>query len=107
MGTARHLATAATIISLGLAGCTSTPNPDADTGLPPPVDCGAAALQGKSGQPVSGQTAASLRIGGEPVQSRGLVRVVAPGQAVTMDFNPNRLTIETDTRGNLVRAICT
>lgn len=101
----RLLATAAAALSLGLAACTSTSNPD--TGLPPPADCGAAALQGKTGQIVTGQGAADLRVGGEPAQSRGLVRVVAPGQAVTMDFNPNRLTIETDARGNLVRAQCT
>jgi hypothetical protein len=98
-----YLAAGTIVASLMLAGCTAS----VGGGTTPPADCGAAALQGKIGQPVTGQTAADVRVGGEPVQSRGNVRVVAPGQAVTMDFNPERLTIETDAQGNLVRAQCT
>lgn len=100
----RHMMMAGSaLIGLALAGCTAT----AGGGTVQPSDCGAAALQGKIGQPVTGQTATDVRIGGEPIQSRGNVRVVAPGQAVTMDFNPERLTIDTDEAGNLVRAQCT
>jgi hypothetical protein len=43
---------------------------------------------------------------GVPVQSQGLVRVIAPGQAVTQDYRENRLNLETDASGNLVRANC-
>lgn len=99
----RLLAAGTLFAGLALAGCTVS----AGGGSTPPADCGAAALAGKTGQPVTGQTAADLRIGGEPVQSRGNVRVLAPGQPATMDFRPDRLTIETDANGNLVRAQCT
>lgn len=99
----RLFAAGALVAGLALAGCTVSAGGD----TPPPADCGAAALAGKTGQPVTGQTAADLRVGGEPVQSQGHVRVLAPGQPATMDFRPDRLTIETDTSGNLVRAQCT
>lgn len=100
------LLTIPTILSgLILSGCAAI-GASPDTGLPPPPDCGALALQDRVGQPVTGQSAEDLLVGGEPVATRGLVRVVAPGQAITMDFNPERLTIETDEAGNLVRAQC-
>lgn len=100
-----HLFTAGALVAgLALAGCTVSAGGGTTT---PPADCGAAALAGKTGQPVTGQTAADLRVGGEPVQSQGNVRVLAPGQPATMDFRPDRLTIETDANGNLARAQCT
>lgn len=98
----RLLAAGTLVAGLALSGCTAT----AGGGTTPSADCGAAALAGKTGQPVAGQTAADLTVGGEPVQSRGTVRVVAPGQPVTMDFREDRLTIETDASGNLVSARC-
>ena len=102
----RLLAAGTLFAGLALAGCTVSGG-SGTTPPAPPADCGAAALAGKTGQPVAGQTAADLTVGGEPVQSRGNVRVVAPGQPVTMDFRPDRLTIETDASGNLVSAQCT
>lgn len=93
------------LAALVLAGCTST-GAEPDRGMPPPIDCGAAALQDRVGQQVTGSTAADVRIDGVPVQSRGSVRVIAPGQAVTMDFNAERLNLETDSTGRLVRAHC-
>lgn len=99
----RLLAAGVLTASFALAGCTVSAGGGT---TPPPADCGAAALQGKTGQPVSGQTATDLTVGGESVQSRGTVRVVAPGQPVTMDFREDRLTIETDASGNLVSARC-
>lgn len=104
MFTMRILAAGAAIFALGAAGCTSA---GAGSATPsPPADCGAAALQDRIGQPVTGTTAADLRIGGEPVASRGTVRVVGPGQAMTMDYREDRLTIETDADGNLATARC-
>lgn len=91
--------------TFGLAGCASY-NPNADTGMPPPVDCGAASLQDKVGQPVIGSTASDLRVGGQPVRTAGTVRVVRQGQPMTMDFRVDRLTIETDANANLVSARC-
>lgn len=92
------------VLGVGVAGCTGA---GAGARPPAPDDCGAAALQERIGQPVAGRTAEDARVGGEPVASRGNVRVVAPGEAVTMDFNPNRLTIETNAEGQLARAQCT
>jgi hypothetical protein len=90
--------------TLALAGCTNAARPTVPPA--PPADCGAAALQGSIGQRVTGTTAADVRVGGVPVQSQGLVRVIAPGQAVTQDYRENRLNLETDASGNLVRANC-
>lgn len=100
----KTLAAGAIVTSLALAGCTAT---GGATGPEQPAnDCGAAALQDKIGQPVTGTTAADVRVGGEPVQSLGSVRVVGPNDQMTMDFREDRLTIETDAAGNLVSARC-
>ncbi|GGA65608.1 I78 family peptidase inhibitor [Pelagibacterium lentulum] len=90
--------------AIALTGCTAT---GADPAQPaPPADCGAAALQSMVGEPVAGTTAENVTVGGEPVQSLGNVRVVGPDDAMTMDFNTERLTIETDEQGNLATARC-
>ncbi|HCO54703.1 MAG TPA: hypothetical protein DIT93_06760 [Pelagibacterium sp.] len=91
--------------SIILAGCSTTVTPP-DTSMPPPLDCGAQALSGKIGQPVIGSTAQDVRIDGQAVNSAGTVRVIAPGMAVTQDFRPDRLNLEVDDSGNLVRAYC-
>ena len=91
------------LAGMTLAGCSATgagPTP------PPTADCGAAALQDRIGEPVTGETAADVRVGGEPVQSLGNVRVVAPGEVVTMEFSAERLTLETDEAGNMAAARC-
>ncbi|WP_421950331.1 I78 family peptidase inhibitor [Pelagibacterium sp.] len=96
------LAIAAT---LALAACSSTTTPP-DTSMPPPVDCGAQALAGMTGQPVIGSTAQDVRVGGQAINAAGTVRVITPGMAVTQDFRPDRLNLEVDASGNLVRAYC-
>ncbi len=75
--------------------------------LPPPVtpapdpglegNCGAAGIQGMVGQPVSA-------LGG--MSFPGPVRVIRPGDAVTMDFIPNRLNVELDARERITRLFC-
>jgi len=45
----------------------------------------------------------------EAMQRTGasIVRQIAPGQGVTMDYRQNRVTVETDPRtGKIVRAAC-
>ncbi|UYQ70465.1 I78 family peptidase inhibitor [Pelagibacterium flavum] len=91
--------------SIALAGCSTTVTPP-DTSMPPPVDCGAQALAGKTGESVIGSTAQDVRVGGEPINAPGTVRVITPGMAVTQDFRPDRLNLEVDAAGNLVRAYC-
>ena len=36
----------------------------------------------------------------------GPVRVIGPNQAVTMDFNPERINLETDAVGIITRVFC-
>lgn len=86
-----------------LAACTDNLTVDRS---PPPSDCGAAPLQSKLGLPVTGSTAADVRVGGAPIQSKGDVRVIAPGQPVIQNYSDARLNLETDGRGNLKRATC-
>ncbi len=99
------LAGFALVSALALAGCSSTTNPP-DTSMPPPVDCGAQALSGKTGQSVVGSTAQDVRVGGESIAVPGSIRVITPGMAVTQDFRADRLNLEVDASGNLVRAYC-
>ena len=87
-----------------LAGCTNTTRPASS--LPALADCGAADLQSKIGQPVGGSTATDATVGGVLVQSRGDVRVIAPGQAVIQNYSEHRLNLETDKSGELLRATC-
>jgi hypothetical protein len=90
--------------ALVLSGCSSAAQPV--TELPPPEDCGASLLQDKLGQPVSGSSATDATVSGVLVRSKGDVRVIAPGQAVTQDHSEARLNLETDAFGNLVKASC-
>lgn len=71
-----------------------------------PDECGAGPLQSRIGEPVTGTTADDLHIGGEPVTTAKMVRVVKQGQPMTMDFHADRLTIEVDDDGNLLSARC-
>ena len=91
-------------VALVISGCTNTASPVAQQ--PPPADCGASLLQDKVGEPVAGSSAADATVGGVPVQSKGDVRVIAPGQAVIQNYSESRLNLETDGSGNLVRATC-
>jgi starvation-inducible outer membrane lipoprotein len=103
--TSHALGSLALAASFALAACSSTTTPPS-TSMPPPIDCGAQALAGKTGQSVIGSTAQDVRVGGEAINTAGTVRVITPGMAVTQDFRPDRLNLEVDAAGNLVRAYC-
>lgn len=60
-------------------------------------DCGAADLQDLVGQPES--VLQTMRFAGP-------VRVIHPGQAVTMDFSPARLNIIIDEQGKIAEVRC-
>ena len=74
---------------------------------PPPVEpmpplpgadaCGASGLQGLVGQPES--VLQTMRFS-QPL------RIIRPGMAVTMDYSPNRLNIELDAAGTIIRVHC-
>lgn len=95
---------AALAIATVLAGCSNTTPPAAQ--LPPSADCGASELQDQLGQPVTGASASDAAVDGVPVRSKGDMRVIAPGQAVIQNYSEDRLNLETDASGNLVRASC-
>ncbi|MBH1974091.1 MAG: hypothetical protein I8H94_03340 [Rhodobacteraceae bacterium] len=87
---------AVVLLPLVLAACVAaTPAP-----APGPVDlssCSSDAVQSLIGSNIAS------------VDTRPLaktVRIIPPNTAVTMDYNPQRLNIETDARGVIVRMTC-
>lgn len=88
-------ATLAALAFLGLSACLPVAEP-----LPEPEplpQCGAEGLQGLVGQPEA--VLATMRFA-------QAVRIIRPGMAVTMDYNPNRLNIEVDSFGMISRVSC-
>ncbi len=92
------------VSSLALGGC-AAPKAAPDTSMPPPVGCGAEALAGQTGERVTG-TSINAQVGGDSVRSRGIVRIIRPGDVVTQDYNENRLNLELDGADRLARAYC-
>lgn len=94
------------IAALGLAGLASgcvavfpVPLPKGPSATPADTDgrCGAAGLQGLIGQRES--VLAALRL-------RQPMRVIHPGQAVTMDYSAERLNIQIDKAGRIAAVTC-
>lgn len=82
----------------------STPSP-APAPAPAPVpagECNAAPAQFAVGQAVSAQleNEARIRSGSQTV------RVLRPGQMVTMEFNGKRLNLDVDASGRILRVRC-
>lgn len=89
------------LAALAAAGCT-TAGADADTPPPPSGECkaeAAAALVGRAASPELGSEA--LRLTG----ARGL-RWIRPGDAVTMDYRPDRLNVKLDDSGRVEGFSC-
>lgn len=63
----------------------------------PTDSCGAVRLQGLVGQPAEVL---------ETIRFTQPVRLVRPGEAVTMDFSPHRLTVEANEADRIVRLAC-
>lgn len=91
--------------ALALGGCTATMSEPGqavpESNAVPPVACDAAraeAYVGRNGAAVAeeARTAAGART----------MRVIAPGQAVTQDYRTDRLNIEADSGGVVVRVSC-
>jgi hypothetical protein len=70
------------------------------------ADCGASEVKKLIGHPVTGKSTSDVRISNNPVRSKGEVRVIAPGQAVIQNYSEDRLNLETDSAGRLIRASC-
>lgn len=59
--------------------------------------CGASALQHLVGEPSAAAEGAS---------APGSVRIIRPGEAVTMDYRADRLNFELDARDRITRVYC-
>lgn len=79
------------VLAALLQGCTLAP----PVPMPPVGSCGAAGLQGLVGSPV-----ALLPANGP----WGALRVIRPGQAVTMDYSESRLNVTVDA-GDIIQTI--
>jgi len=88
------------LIMLALAGCTQA---EADSEKP--------ILTGDATEESCGLTEAEALVGQDKSAARtlthqGPIRVIGPGQAITMDFSPSRLNIEHDDAGKITRVWC-
>ena len=81
---------------LVLAGLAVLPGMGSANGDADGVSCGADAVQDMVGQPVAG------------VRDRlpETVRVISPGMAVTQDYRPERMNVDLDGAGTIVRIWC-
>ena len=94
----------ALIPALALAGCAAQAPPvfvaDNDPAVGGP--CRDAGLDQFKGRTASVETGREL----QRVSGARLIRWVLPGMAVTMDFSPERLTVQLDSANRIVRASC-
>ena len=67
--------------------------------LPEPAahTCGAEAAQTLIGRPFEA---------GQSVLNTGPIRVIGPGDAVTLDHRPSRLNVALDAAGSVIRVFC-
>ncbi|WHU03938.1 I78 family peptidase inhibitor [Sphingomonas sp. NIBR02145] len=93
----RAIGTIAT--ALLVAGCMNDGRP---TPMPGPRICNAGVVQRFIGAPMSPQLQPRLRAR----SGASSVRVVRPGEAVTMDFRRDRLTVDVNQRGRISGLRC-
>ena len=84
------------LIALVLVGCTEA-EAEVEIGDATEESCGLAQVEAFVGQPLAAVTM--------PARDAPL-RVIRPGQAVTMDFNPSRLNVDLDENGVITRVWC-
>jgi hypothetical protein len=85
--------------ALLVAGCMDDGRP---TPMPGPRMCDANAVQRYMGAGISPQLQSRLRARSHASS----VRVVRPGQPMTMDFRRDRLTVDVDARGRITGMRC-
>lgn len=94
------------VAGLLLAGCAGlTPTPSREPAPPPPVveargECGAAQVQDRVGREFSAALDASIRAESDAAA----MRVIRPGEAVTLDYRPDRLNVRLD-EGDVITEI--
>lgn len=84
---------------LPLAACMTAPKAE---GLADGSGCGDA----KAADLIGKRWTEALRAPTQKRTGARDLRVIAPGDAVTMDYRPDRLNIETDAEGRVVRLKC-
>ncbi|KTT74639.1 I78 family peptidase inhibitor [Sphingomonas endophytica] len=98
----------AALLSLAavLAGCAPSSRPA--TPVPPALPAAAPGVQcdANSAQPLIGQPAATAIAEAQRRSGARTVRRYVTGAALTMDFRPDRLNVETDGGGTIVRLAC-
>ena len=87
------------LAALPLAACVTTPKA---AEAPRTSQCGDAKATDLIGKP----WAETLRAPTMTRTGAKALRVIAPGDGVTMDYRPDRLNIETDAGGRVVRLRC-
>jgi len=100
----RPLALLAPVLALGCAAPSPAPGAMAPaTPAPvPPGECAAGPARELLGKTFDGP----LQAEAQRLSGARIVRVIRPGQAVTMDFNAYRLNIELDARDRVKRLHC-
>lgn len=86
---------------LATAACTAVP-PEPSPAPFPQGQCNAAGASGLVGQPASQALAAEA----QRLTGGNGIRWIQPGQAVTMDYRPDRINIELDSRNRVTRITC-
>lgn len=84
-------------LAAGLAACTTMERPAA------PVEGGA--CNADPAQPFVGKSASAAEQARTASGARTM-RLIRPGQAVTMDYRPDRLNVELDASDNIAKLSC-
>ena len=91
------------LAAFAVAACAMSEPPAAPPSASDAADaCGAQALQDYLGMMADGSVEARLR----EAAGDGRIRFIGPDDAVTMDYRPGRLNVETDAAGKIVRIRC-
>ena len=85
-----------------LLGCAAPASAPSTTAAPAPRECASEPAAALAGRPFDAAVQAEV----QRLSGARSVRVIRPGQAVTMDFNAYRLNIELDSGGRVVGLRC-
>lgn len=90
------------LLSLIVSACATMPSAVEQPAAPSPAaPCDAAPVQDLVGKPLAAHHADA-----QQRANAGAVRVYESGSAVTMDYRADRLNIETDASGTIVKLTC-
>jgi len=93
------------LATVALAGCAPTVS-DRGQAVPEANAVPPAACNQSRAEAYIGKVAAAIADQARAAAGAGSVRVIGPDQAVTQDYRNDRLNIETDAAGSVVRVRC-